>query len=37
MDDPEFKVTVKHQMFGPELNRIFVFCPAFFWSGNIFY
>ena len=25
MDDPEFKVTVKHQMFGPELNQIW-FC-----------
>ena len=30
MDDPEFKVTVKHQMFGPELNQIFAFSPAFF-------
>ena len=29
MDDPEFKVTMKHQTFGSQLNRIFATSPAF--------
>ena len=29
MDDPEIKVTVKHQTFGSQLNRIFSIFPAF--------
>ena len=35
MDDPEFKVTVKHQTFGSQLNRIFAISPAF--SGPAIY
>ena len=29
MDDPEFKVTMKHQTFGSQLNRIFATSPDF--------
>ena len=35
MNDPEFKVTVKHQTFGSQLNRIFAISPAF--SGPAIY
>ena len=35
MDDPEFKVTMKHQTFGSQLNRIFATSPAF--SGPAIY
>ena len=35
MDDPEFKVTVKHQTFGLQLNRIFAISPSF--SGPAIY
>ena len=35
MDDPEFKITVKHQTFGSQLNRIFAISPAF--SGPAIY
>ena len=38
MDDPEFKVTVKHrkqQTFGSQLSRIFAISPAF--SGPAIY
>ena len=30
MDDPEFKVTIKHQTFGSQLNRIFAISPALY-------
>ena len=26
--------TLKHQMFGPQLNGCFAICPALFWSGK---
>ena len=35
MDDPGFKVTVKHQTFGSQLNRIFAISPGF--SGPAIY
>ena len=35
MDDPEFKVTVKHQTFGSQLNQIFAISPGF--SGPAIY